>query len=171
MLLRQKSEKVKRQKTLFDFASARHIGILCSPQDEISTGHLKKFLHYLSQKGIRYSVFGYFDGKAIPENFLYWKGIDFITQQDLNFLFIPDNRMTEKFISEPFDILINCNIVNYFPMEYMAQLSVAKCKVGMQSEGDSYYDLMIDVQKNRTMEYFLKNLEIYLSNLRSPQIE
>ena len=156
---------------LFDFTSAKYIGVLCSPQDEVTTGHLKNFLQYLAQKGIRYSVFGYFDGKKIPENFLYWKDIDFITHQDLNFFFIPKNPIVDKFIQEPFDILINCNLVNYFPMEYMTQLSVAKYKVGMLHEDGSCYDLMIDVQKNRTIEFFLKNLDVYLSNLRNPKIE
>ena len=171
MLLRRKSAKIKRQKTLFDFASAKYIGVLCSPRDEVTTGHLKNFLNYLAQKGIRYSVLGYFDGKKIPENFLYWKSIDFITHQDLNFFFIPESQVIDNFMREPFDILINCTIVNYFPVEYITQLSVAKYKVGMSHEDESCYDLMIDVQKNRTVEYFLKNLEKYLSNLRHPQIE
>ena len=169
LLLRRKSIKLNRQKVLFDFASAKYIGVLCSPQDEISTGHLKKFLHYLSQRGIKYSVFGYFDEKKIPENFLYWKGIDFITRQDLNFFFIPQNQIVDKFINEPFDMLINCNIANYFPVEYMSQLSVAKCKVGVMHDDESCYDLMIDIKKNQTVEYFLKNLEVYLSNLRNSQ--
>jgi hypothetical protein len=169
MLLRKKSARVKRQKMLFDFASAKYIGVLCSPQDEISTGHLKNFLHYLSQKGIKYSVFGYFDGKKIPDNFLYWKGMDFITRQDLNFFYMPKGPIVDKFINEPFDMLINCNIANYFPVEHMSQLSVAKCKVGIVREGESYYDLTIDIEKSRTIEYFLKNLEVYLSNLRHSQ--
>ena len=154
---------------LFDFASAKYVGVLCSPQDELSTVHLKEFLQYLSQKGIQYSVFGYFDGNQIPENFLYWKGMDFITRKDLTIFFVPKNPIVDKFICEPFDMLINCNIADYFPVEYMSQLSVAKCKVGIMRENESCYDLMIDIQKNRTIEYFLKNLKIYLSNLREPQ--
>jgi len=169
VLLRQKSKKVKRQKMLFDFASAKYVGILCSPEDEISTQYLRDFLHYLSQKGIRYSVFGYFNGEIIPENFLYWKGIDFITHKDLNFIYIPKNPIVDKFILEPFDMLINCTVMQHFPVEYIAQLSVAKCKVGIMSESESCYDLMIDIQKNCTIEYFLKNLEKYLSNIRHPQ--
>ena len=154
---------------LFDFASAKYVGVLCSPQDEVSTKHLKNFLHYLSQRGIKYSVFGYFDEKKIPDNFLYWKGIDFITRQDLNFFFTPQSPIVDKFINEPFDMLINCNIANYFPVEYMAQLSVAKCKVGVMHDDESCYDLMIDIKKDQTMAYFLKNLQVYLSNLRNPQ--
>ena len=154
---------------LFDFASAKNIGVLCSPQDATGTGHIKDFLHYLSQKGIHYSVLGYFDGKKIPDNFLYWKGMDFITRQDLNFFFMPEGPVVDKFISEPFDMLINCNIAGYFPVEYMSQLSMAKCKVGIMRKGESCYDLMIDIEKNCTIEYFLKNLGIYLSNLRHPQ--
>ena len=170
MLLRRKTAKVKRQKMLYDFASAKYVGVLCSPQDEVNTTYLKVFLQNLSQKGIKYSVFGYFDGKKIPENFLYLKGIDFITQQDLNFLLIPKGKIVDKFIDEPFDMLINCNLSNYFPMEYISQLSVAKCKVGIMREDQSCYDLMIDISKNKTIEYFLKNLEIYYSNLKNSQI-
>jgi hypothetical protein len=173
MLLRKKTVRVKRQKMLFDFATAKYVGVLCAPQDEVNTKHLKNFLHYLSQKGIRYLVLGYFDEKEIPENFLYWKGMDFITRKDLNFLFIPKlhNPIINKFIHEPFDMLINCNIANFFPIEYISQLSVAKCKVGIINGNESSFDLMIDIQKNRSIEYFLKNLEIYLSNIKNSQSE
>lgn len=171
MLLRKKSVKTKRHKMLFDFASAKYIGVLCSPKDEVTTRYIKDFLQYLSQKDIQYSVFGYFDGKNIPDNFLYWKGIDFITHKDLNFFFMPKYQMVEKFVQAPFDMLIDCSIANYFPVEYITQLSVAKCKVGMMRESDSCYDLMIDIHKNQTVEYFLNNLEIYLSDLKHPRIE
>ena len=169
MLLRRRSAKTKRKKMLFDFASAKYIGVLCSSLDEVNTAHLRNFLYYLSQKGIKYSVIGYFDGKDIPENFLYWKEMDFITRKDLNFFFIPVSPTVDKFINEPFDMLINCNVTRFFPVEYISQLSVARCKVGTMSEDESCYDLMIDIKKNQTIEYFLKNLEIYLTNLKNPQ--
>ena len=170
LIVRRKVARLKRQKALYDFASAKYIGVLCSPKNEAVTAQLKKFLSYISQKGIKYSVFGYFDGKIIPENFLYIKGIDFITQQDLNFLFIPRGEIVDKFINEPFDMLINCNIDRYFPIEYMSQLSLAKCKVGIMQKGsENCYDVMIDVTKKKTLEYFLENLELYLSNLRNPK--
>ena len=171
MLLRRKTVRMKRQKKLFDFASAKYVGVLCSPQDELSTEYLKEFLNYLSRKNIQYYVFGYFDGKKIPENFLYWKGMDFITRNDIDFLFIPKNPIVDKFIREPFDMLINCSIDYYFPLEYISQLSQASCRVGIMHDDKSNYDLMIDIQKNRNLEYFLKNLEKYLSNLRNQQFE
>ncbi len=169
MLLRRKIAKMKRQKMLFDFASAKYVGLVCSTADEVSTGHLKDFLQYLTQKGIKYLVLGYFDGKKIPDNFLYWKGIDFITQNDLDFFCIPKNPVADKFITEPFDMLINCSINSYFPLEYIVQLSQAKFKVGISHDDDSCYDLMIDVKKNKTLDYFLENLKVYLSNLRHPE--
>jgi len=162
---------MKRQKKLFDFASSKYIGVLCSPQDELSTEYLKEFLQYLSKKGIQHYVFGYFDDKKIPDNFLYWKRMDFITRNDINFFFIPKNPVVEKFINEPFDMLINCSIDYYFPMEYISQLSQASCKVGIMHNDKQNYDLMIDIQKNRSLKFFLNNLEKYLSNLRNPQLE
>jgi len=86
----------------------------------------------------------------------------------LNFFSIPKSHIVDRFILEPFDMLINCTVTQYFPVEYISQLSVAKCKVGIMREGDLCYDLMIDIQKNRTIGYFLKNLEIYLANIRHP---
>ncbi len=154
---------------LFDFASARYVGIVCATEDEAGTAHLKDFLQYLSQKNIKYLVLGYFDGKKIPDNFLYWKGIEFITQKDLNFFLIPNSPTADKFISEPFDMLINCSTEKYFPVEYIAQLSQAKCKVGVMHGEDSCYDLMIDIKKRPTVEYFMENLKIYLSNIRNPE--
>lgn len=168
MLLRNKCAKLKRQKELFDFASATYVGVVCSTEDEISTGHLKDFLHYLSQRNIKYYVLGYFNGKNIPENFLYWKGMEFITHNDLNFFFIPNTPTVDKFIREPFDLLINCSIDNFFPIEYIAQLSLAKCKVGIWHDDNTCYDLMIDISKKKTVEYFLENLKLYLSDLRHP---
>ena len=154
---------------LFDFASAKHVGVLCSPQNETDTEQIKVFLQYLLQKGIQYTVLGYFNGKKIPENFLYWKGMDFITRQDLNFFFIPRGPVIDKFINEPFDMLINGNVAGFFPMEYISQLSMAKCKVGIMREEKLSCDLMIDIKKNQTIEYFLTNLKTYLSNLRFSQ--
>ena len=169
MILRRKNARAKRQRMLFDFASAKYIGVLSSPKDEVSTGLEKDFLSFLSQKGIKYSVLGFFDGEIIPENFLYWKGIDFFTRKDLNFFSIPKNPIVDKFIHEPFDMLINCTITQHFPVEYVSQLSVAKCKVGIMRDGASYYDLMIDIQKDRTIKYFLINLVKYLSNIKEAQ--
>ena len=171
IIVRRKAARLKRQKALYDFASAKYIGVLCSPKNEAVAAQIKVFLSNLSQKGVKYSVFGYFDGKVIPENFLYLKDIDFITQDDLNFLFIPKGAVVDKFIGEPFDMLINCNIDNYFPVEYISQLSLAKCKVGiMRKSSETCYDVMIDVTKKETLEYFLENLEVYLSNLRNSKI-
>ena len=169
--LRRRASKMKRQKVLYDFASAKHVGVLCMPQNETNTAKLKNFLHYLSRKGIKYTVFGYFDVNKIPENFLYLKDMDFITQQDLNFFFIPKSPAVTKFINEPFDMLINSCLSDYFPVEYIAQLSMAKCKVGIKREGECGYDLMLDITKNQTIEFFLKNLEVYLSNLKNTEIK
>ena len=152
---------------LFDFASAKYIGIVCAGEDETGTAHLKDFLHFLSQKGIKYLVLGYFPAKKIPDNFLYWKGIEFITQSDLNLFLIPQSPIAEKFIDEQFDMLINCSVADHFPVEYIAQLSRAKCKVGIMRGEDSCYDLTIDIKKQKNVEYFMENLKIYLSNIRN----
>jgi len=166
LLLRRKQAGFNRQKALYDFASAKNVGILTAVQDEAGIAHVKEFLSYLARNSVKYTVFGYFIGKTIPENFLYLKDMDFITSDDLSFFYIPEGDNIQKFIDEQFDMLINCNIANHFPVEYIAQLSHAKCKVAIMREKAHGYDLLIDISKERTIDYFLKNLVVYLTNLK-----
>jgi hypothetical protein len=159
---------MKRQKMLFDFASAKYVGVICASSDESSIKILKDFLQFLRQHQIKYLVLGYFDGKKIPENFLFQKETDFITRSDLNLFFIPKGAVVTRFVAEPFDILINCSMNRYFPAEYITQISVAKCKVGASTGDIPDYDLLIDISKKRDLGYFLDNVRLYLSNLRNP---
>ncbi|MDR1673304.1 MAG: hypothetical protein LBS09_07600 [Bacteroidales bacterium] len=170
-ILRRKSAKLKRQKMLFDFASAKYIGIICASSDETSVNILKSFLQFLSGNNIKYQVLGYFNGKKIPNNFLFRKEIDFITQNNLNAFCIPKGEVAEKFMTEPFDMLLNCSMNCYFPIEYMVQVSMAKCKVGISGDNFPDYDLMIDVGKKKDIGYFLDNLRLYLSNLRNSNLQ
>jgi hypothetical protein len=153
----------KRQKILFDFSSAKTIGIICASVDEPTVRILKDFLHFLSQKHIQYQVLGYFNMKKIPENYLYWKEMDFFTQKDLNFFFIPHSPAVDKFIDHPFDMLINCSMEKYFPVNYVMGVSQAKCKVGIGNEEEN--DLSLDIKK-KEIGYYLENVKLYLTNLR-----
>jgi hypothetical protein len=164
--LRKKTAHLKRQKMLHDFASAKSIGIICTSADAKSVQMLKDFLHFIAQKDIKYWVLGYFNVKKIPENFLFWKEMDFFTQKELNFLFIPKSPTVDKFIANPFDMLINCSMEEYFPIEYIMQSSVAKCKVGMND--NKYNDLSLELKK-KEIGYFLENVKLYLSNLRKSE--
>ena len=167
LILRKRRAKVNRQKALYDFATAKYVGIVCNTDDEDSTNKLKTFLQFLSQKNINYLVIGYFDHKKVPDNFLYWKGFEFFTRKDLDLFFIPKIGAVDVFIQQSFDLLINCSIKEFFPIEYIIQLSSAKCKVGVLHSDDSGYDLMIDIKQQETVEYFLENLQLYLSDLRN----
>jgi hypothetical protein len=164
--LRKRTANLKRQKALYDFASAKSIGIICASADEKSVHILKEFLQFLSQKNIQYRVLGYFNMKKIPNNFLFWKEMDFFTQKELNYFFIPASPTVDKFIATPFDMLINCSMEPYFPIEYIMQSSVAKCKVGISD--NQYNDLSLELKK-REIGIFLENVRLYLSNLRKTE--
>ncbi|MDR2847814.1 MAG: hypothetical protein LBV39_01790 [Bacteroidales bacterium] len=164
--LRKRTVNLKRQKVLHDFASAKYIGIICASADEKNVHILKEFLQFLSKKNIKYWVLGYFNVKNIPDNFLYWKEMDFFTQKDLNYFFIPNSPPVDKFMATPFDMLINCSMEQYFPIEYIMQSSVAKCKVGMSD--DSHNDFSLELNK-KEIGFFLENVRLYLSNLRKTE--
>ena len=143
--LQKRTAGLKRQKVLYDFASAKFIGIICASVDEKSVHLLKSFLQFLTQRNIHYQVVGYFNMKKIPNNFLFWKEWDFFTQKELPFFFTPTSPTVNKFIVTPFDMLINCSMESYFPIESIMRLSVAKCKVGISDSPDN--DLSLELKK------------------------
>lgn len=161
--LHTKTTVLKRQRMLFDFSSAKTIGIICASIDERTILILKEFLHFLSQKSIKYQVLGYFNTKNIPESYLFWKEMYFFTQKDLNFFFIPRSPAVDTFIRYPFDMLINCSMETHFPVSYIMGVSAAKCKVGIGNEKEN--DLSLDIKK-KEIGYYLENVKLYLTNLR-----
>ncbi|MDR3094643.1 MAG: hypothetical protein LBU62_08405 [Bacteroidales bacterium] len=104
--------------------------------------------------------------KKIPNNFLFWKEWDFFTQKELTFFFTPTSPTVNKFIVTPFDMLINCSMESYFPIEYIMRLSVAKCKVGISDS--PYNDLSLELKK-KEIGVFLENVKLYVSNLRKTE--
>jgi hypothetical protein len=152
----------KRQKMLFDFSSAKTVGIICASVNERDY-ILNNFRHFLSQRGIQYQLLEYCNGKKIPENNSFLNELDFFTQKDLSFFFIPHSPAVNKFINRPFDMLINCSMKTYFPVHYVMGVSRARCKVGIGNEEEN--DLSMDIKK-KEIGYYLENVKLYLTNLR-----
>ena len=64
---------------------------------------------------------------------------------------MPVSEVTDKFIKEPFDILIDLSLENYYPIQYNTALSPAKFKAGRYTQDDPYLDLMIDIEKEKQL--------------------
>ena len=57
--------------------------------------------------------------------------------------------MVDAFIKEPFDLLINLSLEDYYPIRYIIALSPALFKVGKFDANEIYLDFMIDIEKEK----------------------
>ena len=88
---------------------------------------------------------------------------DFFCLKDLTWYNAPDNIYARNFMSDEFDILLDLNLNDLFPLRYISALSKANFKVGKRSDrNNSIFDLMIETDEKKGVKYFLKNIDTYL---------
>jgi hypothetical protein len=120
---------------------------------------IKNFSKVLINKKIEVSALGYVHSKKLIDHYLYRKGFDFITRNNLNWYYKPVSDTVSEFIEKPFDILINLSLEDYFPIQYIVALSSSSFKVGKYFEEPNYMDFMIDIEKEKkTMQDLKKEI-------------
>ena len=78
----------------------------------------------------------------------------------------PSSPVIQNFINEEYDLLIDLNIRDYFPLKYISALSKAAFKVGKFDESDTaFFDMMIDADNTKTVKYFLRQIDTYITML------
>jgi hypothetical protein len=164
--LRKRLKNLKRQVITHNFNTAKTAGILFSSPDEQSFNVIKEFLSFLSSKGMNVIALGYVPGNKIPQQFLMLRGINFYCNKDLNWYYKPKNEIIDQFMDQEFDILFDLSIKDSFTVNYVGELSKAAFKIGMQKK-ISYQDLVIDVNKNKSIEYLIEQIKHYLNILNN----
>lgn len=164
--LRKRLKNLQRKVKTHNFITAKSVGILFSSPDEHSFNAIKDFLSFLSQKEIKVIALGYVPSKKIPQQFLLRKGINFYCNTDLNWYYKPKNEIVDQFMNQEFDILFDLSLNDYFTVNYVGSLSKATFKIGKQSD-NAYPDLVIDINKNKSVDYLIEQIKHYLNILNN----
>lgn len=146
-ILGKKLRNQKRSVMVCNLKNAQNIGILYNATEYVSFEIIKEFTKQLSQNNSNVSILGYVDSKKLIDHYLYRKGFDFFSRNDLNWYYRPISAVAEAFIKKPFDLLIDLSLETCYPIQYIAALSPATFKVGKFSPDEKYLDLMIDTEK------------------------
>jgi len=167
-----KMEEPRRQRAGSNFHDAQSVGILYADSDERYFNKIKAFAKYLKDKfGVRHiKCVGFVNESS--KNLPIWQSMklefEYFTKDDLNWYLLPVHNFS-KFIIEDFDILIDLTNGDHIPLNFIFKESKAKMKVGLRdSLAARQCDLMIDLGDNPTIDKYLQNLDMYLSN---PQIK
>ncbi len=144
-----------RNPVICNIESAHHIGIIYNATEYVSFEIIRNLVRDLAQDSRKITVLGYVDSKKLIDHYLYRKGFDFFSRNDLNWYSKPVSSAVNHFMTEPFDILINLSLEDYYPIRFITALSPATFKVGKYTPDELYLDFMIDIEKEKQT---MKNL-------------
>lgn len=128
---------------------SKNIGVLFNASNQASFKIVKDFVKSITTPSNNVMVLGYVDSKQMIDHYLYRKGFEFFTRNDLNWFYKPENEAVSNFISQKFDLLIDLNIEESFPMKYILSLSKSNFKVGIHTENHDLLDLMIYIESEK----------------------
>jgi hypothetical protein len=156
----------------FDFNKIKTVGILFGASDPEDFELVKRYVVYLREHGKKVKVIGYFSDKDIPALTYSKLEYDFFSRKELNWMGKPTTHIIDNFITEEFDLLIDLNIHDHFPLKYIASLSKSKFKVGKykEDENENIYDMMIDSDNTQKLKYFLRQVDTYITMLNKPEV-
>lgn len=164
--LELKDNTRERTPNRFNFNAIKTVGILFDATSPEDFELLKRYVVYLREHRKKVKVLGFFSTKQIPEMAFSKLEYDFFSTKELNWFGKPSSVVIQNFIDEEFDLLIDLNVNDLFPLKYISALSKANFKVGKFNEnGVEIYDMMIDSDNTKTLKYFLRQIDIYITML------
>lgn len=150
-ILERKLRGRVRNTTVCNINDAKRIGVIFNATHLVSFEIIRNFVKDLSKRKISVTTLGYVNSKKLIDHYLYRKGFNFFAKSNLNWFDKPVTDSVEEFINIPFDILINLSLEKYYPVQYVVALSIATFKVGKYFDEPNYLDLMIDIEKEKTI--------------------
>jgi len=162
-LLKSAASQLKRNKVAFNKVEAKSFAILFEASKIEDVDLVKKYVTYLKELKKKVRIVGFFNTE-FPPDFTYSKlEYEFFSVKELSWNLKPSGTFLNSFLEEEFDVLIDLNLDDHFPLKYISTLSRARFKVGkFSNENEKIQDLLIDIAPNKTFKYFLQQVDIYL---------
>jgi hypothetical protein len=160
-VLAQKLKNQIRHPIICNIDHVQHIGIIYNATEYVSFEIIRNLVKDLSHDSRKITVLGYVDSKKLIDHYLYRKGFDFFSKNELNWYSKPVSSVVDHFIAEPFDLLINLSLEEYYPIRYITALSAASFKAGKFSPDEIHLDFMIDIEKEKQT---MRNLQKEIMN-------
>ena len=161
--LELKDHPRERKPSRFDFKEIKTVGILFDATKLEDFELVKRYVLYLREHRKNIKAMGFFTTKQIPDLAFSKLEYDFFSLKELNWFGKPSSVFIQNFIDEEYDLLIDLNVQNLFPLKYISALSKASFKVGKYRENDlEIYDMMIDSDDTKSLKYFLRQVDTYI---------
>jgi hypothetical protein len=168
MIFMRRLRLPQKRRQVVSFDAARKIGMLYDATLESDYESVKNYVKAIRAEHKEVVALGYVDGKGLSRNQFAQLGLDFFTKKDLGWNMIPHSLEVKNFINEPFDILINLNEGNCFPLNYITAMSKARFRIGRYNKNLVHnFDMMIDAGNSTSLTNFIKEADKYLRIIRN----
>jgi len=164
-LLRKNRYRNKSKPHSLQFEQVLSVGLLCTIKEEKDLKIVMRYVKNLKERGIRsVEVLAYAPQKEVPEFLVKQQQLHYFGRKQRNWLFQPKGDAASTFLGNQFEVLIDLSEDNDFALRYVLAVTQARIKVGRDSAKRSeFYDLMIQVQPGKDLNYFIEQADHYLN--------
>jgi hypothetical protein len=168
MILSKNVARMKRKVYYSNFKNVRNIGIVWDASKTGEFASLSRFHQKMQDIKIDVTVFGYFPGKNLPDQYTAIRYLRCIRKNEINNFYHPHSSETSSFVNNPFDILIDVNFDKLFPLSCVTAISKAKFKVGLFSSetSEAPFDMMMDIKNPVDIDSYLAKVVQYLEMIK-----
>lgn len=165
--LKNEHKKLNREVKAFNLKTATSIGVIYNATNRNEYELAKKFVQYLKEERKDVLALGYINSKHSDDIVKPHLNYQFFDNNNLSKIKVPNSLDTINFIDNQFSILIDLNIQECFPIEYISTLSKAKFKVGaLGNYRTDEFDLTIDISQNNNLDYLIIQIKHYLKMIQ-----
>ena len=164
--LRKKLSKNTRNTCFHNYDTAKTIILVfdASNQKDYKTVH--SFFKQLSDKGIRVQMLGFNYAKELLDFYQTGVYFSYFSKQDFSWYGAIKNPKLDDLLQEKWDILIDFSIEQNYFIDAITGLSKAQFKIATKKDNAAHYDFIIDIEKNKTLSYFIEQIDFYLKMIK-----
>ncbi|MDT8400889.1 MAG: hypothetical protein RQ743_04270 [Bacteroidales bacterium] len=168
IILKQRHKRIRRHKKFNNLHNAHKIGIVWDGSNTDDFEAISAFYQDMLKINIQVDIVCYYPKTVLPDKYTAIRYLTCIKKTDLNIFFIPASDDVDEFINTPYEILIDINNNNHFPLRFISLLSRAEFKVGPESsEYKDKLDMTINIDKKNDLVYYLQQVKYYLEMINT----
>lgn len=163
-ILKRRKKRLSREVITRNLDTARTALIIYNATEAANVEVVKKFARRLKEELIQVEALGFINAKGkkspLPES---QYGYSYFNQPMLNRFGIPEPTFIKKHIANNYHLLIDLNLAEQFPLQYIASLSKADFKIGLSGDyRDEVCDLTLSLQ-SKNLEVLTEQIMTYLA--------
>ncbi len=164
--LSRETAQQERLGEIRNYTNSRYIGIWFDGSNRENFTVIDALARKLASKGKKVEILGYV-GKVKKEEKIKF---DYIEPHRISWAGVPDANTQEIWAKIPYDLLLCLHSKPCKPLEYLASLSGAKCRVGRYaSDTIDCYDLMVSLQPENDLPQMIKQVDQLLTEINKNQ--